>query len=214
MSAVARSLGLAAFALLLGCAAWAADRCDIIVVDHFLVKSYTYPEPWGGDIGAGFASGLIVNTGTVPITVDEIWGLEGTCGATSVEPPGRVRLDLLPAAFGLGSDLLPGQAVGTITGLNDTLLTFLQPGEVLRDTGGSSAGLGWGFEHELGYAGSARFDVTATLGGQVIQFAVQVDVQQVAFEERGLEVLGVTRLSSGSVPTARTTWGRLKALYR
>jgi hypothetical protein len=207
-------------ALFLACAlAWsvaeAADRFDVVVINHFLVKAYMDPSTGWGSAGYGFSCGLIVNTGSVPITSDDIWGIRFSYDTTLENPPGPYLFGMGSSDAGLLSSLMPGEAFGQMTLGNDTLRTFLQPGEVLRNTAPSGGALGCGISFPVGYAGTVCYDVTMTLGGQVVRFPVQVDIQQVPYGLTGRETLGVLRVSSSATVSALpTTWGRLKSLYR
>jgi len=116
------------------------------------------------------------------------------------------------ASAGLASDLLPGEAVGSINAWTDTLLTLLQPEEVFRNDEGA---LVMQVSYHGYFAGALCYDVTMPLGSQEVHFPVQVDVVQVPNGPQGVEILGVVRVSSSAVvPALATSWGRVKSLYR
>ena len=197
--------------LLLACTlAWrpaeAANGFDVVVINHFMRK---VPST---TMFVGFSCGLIVNTGSVPISPADVDGVRFNYVVTLEDPPGPYRFGLSSAPYGLDPDLLPGEAFGQMTPVNDTLRTFLRSGEVLLDTAPSGAALGCGIQFPTGYTGTVRYDVTMTLAGQVVRFPVQVDIEQ---GTSALEIREVLRVSSSAVvPTLRSTWGRLKSLYR
>jgi hypothetical protein len=190
----------------------AADRFDVVVINHILIRTYTQPDlPTGG--GYSFVCGLIVNTGTTPITNAAIVGarLSGVAAAGNIPwGPGAYHF-LIMADAGLASDLLPGEAVGYVNAWTDTLLTLLQPEEAFRNEGALVMQVSY-----YGYfAGALCYDVTMSLGGQEVHFPVQVDVVQVPSGQQGAEVLGAVRVSSSPVvPALATSWGRIKSLYR
>ena len=199
--------------LLLACTlAWrpaeAADSFDVVVINHFMIR---VPSTVAF---VGFSScGLVVNTGSVPISLDDINGARSSNVTILMNPPGPNRFNMsADFPYGLDSDLLPGEAFGRMTAVNDTLRTFLRPGEVLRNTAPSDGGVGCGIQFPTGYTGTVRYSVTMTLAGQVVQFPVQVDIEQ---GTSALEIREVLRVSSSAVvPAVPTTWGRLKSLYR
>ncbi len=200
---------------LAGGAAEAADRLDVVVINHVLVKAYLDPIAIGG--GISLSCGLIVNTGSAPIAGSEINGAQVTGVLTSGYIPwGPYSFMMGSSSAELDSDLLPDEAVGCVDVENDTLLTMLSPEEVFRNT---PALTGWQLWCMVGYpqdyAGTSCYDITMTLGGQEVRFPVQVDIVQVPDGQQGKEILGVLRVSSSSVvSTSLTTWGKLKSLYR
>jgi hypothetical protein len=190
----------------------AADRFDVVVINHILIRAHTQPDlPTGG--GFSFVCGLIVNTGTTPITNAAIVGarLSGVAVAGNIPwGPGAYHF-LIMADAGLASDLLPGEAVGYVNAWTDTLLTLLQPEEVFRNEGA----LVMQVSYHGYFAGALCYDVTMPLGGQEVHFPVQVDVVQVPNGQQEVEILGVVRVGSSTVvPTLATSWGRIKSLYR
>ena len=192
--------------MLAWCPAEAADRFDVVVINRFMVKI-----PSTG-MGVGFSCGLIVNTGSVAISPADIEAVQFNYVTTLQDPLGPYRFGMSSAPYGLDPDLVPGEAFGEMTTVNDTLRTFLRSGEVLLDTAPSGAALGCGIQFPTGYTSTVRYDVTMTLAGQVVRFPVQVDIEQ---GTSALEIREVLRVSSSAVvPTLRSTWGRLKSLYR
>jgi hypothetical protein len=190
----------------------AADRFDVVVVNHILIRAYTQPDlPTGG--GLSFACGLIVNSGATPIAASEVFGssLSGIAIAGDI-PWGRgVYHFLMGTDYELASGLMPGEAVGCVIPFADTLLTLLQPGEMVRNEGS----FGMQVSYRGYFVGALCYDVTMALGGREVYFPVQVDVVQVPSGQQGAEVLGVVRVSSSPVvPVRQTSWGRIKSLYR
>jgi hypothetical protein len=190
----------------------AVDQYDVVVINHILIRAYTQPSfPTGG--GQSFACGLIVDTGTEPIANVAIEGacLSGVVTAGDVPWGVGAYRTFIGADARLTSDLLPGQAVGVVNSVTDTMLTLLRPGEVLRDEGA----LVMQVSFHAYFAGALCYDVTMTLGGREVHFPVQVDVVQVQNGQQGAEVLGVVRVgSSTAVPALTTSWGRIKSLYQ
>jgi hypothetical protein len=197
--------------LLTGTLPWrpaeAADRFDVVVINHFMVR---IPSTGGGFVS--FSSGLIVNTGSETISLADLRGVQFEYVTTLEAPHGPSRFNISAGPEGLDSDLLPGEAFAEMTAVTDTLRTFLRSGERLRDTAPSGSALGCGITFPAGYAGTVRYDVAMTLAGQAVRFPVQVDIER---GESALEIRDILRVSSSAVvPTLRPTWGRLKSLYR
>jgi hypothetical protein len=190
----------------------AADRFDVVVVNHILIRAYTQPSlPTGG--GLSFQCGLIVNSGTTPITASEVFGsrLSGIATAGDIPWGPGIYHFLMGTDFELASDLMPGEAAGCVIPFADTLLTLLQPGEVVRNEGS----FGMQVSYRGYFVGALCYDVTMTLGDEVVRFPVQVDVVQVPNGQQGEEILGVVRVGSSSVvPALAMSWGRIKSLYR
>ena len=211
MRTLISSLCVLLLAVVLSSKATAADRFDLIYVDHA-------QETWtSGQIGVtqgswGFA--LLVNTGTVPITADEISNAHFT--ATSSYP--LASLLPWPEYLSNSAPIAPGVAVGSVLSYNNMLLTQLVPGEVLVNTTPSQVLIysltAWGSTRPDDYAGTLHFDLDLTLGGQEVRFPMQIDIVRGA--QAGYQCFSVARVSSVAqvVPVVPTTWGKLKSLYR
>jgi hypothetical protein len=207
MIRIIRAAGLCVSMALAAGAAQAGNRFDVVVINHFMVR-----VPSTG-AGVSFSCGLIVNTGSVAISPADIDGARFDQVTLSEDPPGPCHLGMSSSPAGLDSDLQPGEAFGPITAFNDTLRTFLRPGEVLRNTAPSGGALGCWIRFPTGYTGTVRYNVALVLNGEAVQFPVQVDVQQGT--SPALQILEVLRVSSSDgLPALTTTWGRLKSFYR
>ena len=192
-------------------AAGAVDRFDLVYIDH--AEETFAPDQVGTTLSAfGFA--LLVNSGTVPITADEILNIRFT--ATSSDP----MMSLIPdvSNLPLHAPIAPGVAMGSVEAPVDVLLAQLDPDEVLVNTAPSSVLIFSLDERDVRpprYAGSVHFDVTFICGGQEVRFPMQIDVVRGA--QSGARYFSAARVRSvaeGTVTAQATTWGRLKSLYR
>jgi hypothetical protein len=192
----------------------AADRFDLVVINHVLIKAYMDPLLYGQ--GMSFSCGLVVNSGTIPITTSDIDNAQYSAIVTEGYVGwGPYHFMMLGTGVGLESDLLAGQAVGKVFAWNDTLSSFLTPGEVLRQAAPTGSAVTMIYGWRTNVEGTSRYDMTMNLGGQVVHFPEQVDVVAVPYEQQGVVILGVLRVSSSTVvPALTTSWGRIKSLYR
>src|SRR5262245_8396964 len=111
-------------ALALGAGPAAAQSGPSIEFDLITFDAMRVDNPPGGSFAIKL--GLLVNTGTVPITPAD-W-LEGTTHAHADVPVQNFAFHVSPGPGPGGFTLLPGQAIGN----NHPLLTaLLQPGETL-----------------------------------------------------------------------------------
>jgi hypothetical protein len=194
-----------AAALLLSTAPARAARFDVIHVDNV---NLTLCSGCGLTLaGSDFA--LLVNKGLTDITASEFFGATFTVTSSTGD------LQLQPFVNNPGSPvapILPNEAVGSVGALGPILTTLLLPGETFRNTAGMQV-IAFHVDRLGPYVGPVTCNVTMRVGSEIASFVMHVDFKlgshQIAFPAAG-------RVSSvaGPTATARTTWGRLKSLYR
>jgi hypothetical protein len=206
-------LGLAAATITPSLAAASTSPWDFIYTDRLDV---TLCEGCGiGAAGKGFA--LLVNTGSADITAQEFFGASFSAVSSH---PGFTFDAFINDPGSPVAPILAGEAVGGVTdevdavsGSTTILLTGLLPGEVFRNTYPEQV-IGYRvWRLSSAYEGPVRFDVEMVMGDRIAFFTINADMHL-----GGYYILfpSAARVSSVplATPVARTSWGRLKALYR
>jgi len=182
-----------------------ASTYDLIFADSIEVVA--------GPAVSGFSTGndiaLIVNTGPTNIGQAELSG--ATFEVTSSDPTVDGQVSILNSASPV-TPILPLEAVGTMLA-GSPLLTKVLPGETARNV--FPIGVFWlatGFP--VGYEGTVVFNVTMTMGIDVVHYFILMNVHQ--GPESQITVVHADRAHSQSFPTAAraSTWGAIKKLYR
>src|SRR5439155_8399834 len=159
----------------------------------------------------GLDYGLIVNTGTSDITIPDLLAARFAVTASRSEVVLYPFLNI-PNEQIVGA-IHPGEAMGSIVPGNQLLLPLLRPGETLRNLAEMQF---MAYEVERGnntYEGPVRFDVTMTLAGYTVRFAIRA---QVHLGLHAISFLTATRVSavlanqapicSGAVASTSTLW--------
>ena len=199
-------LALAVSLLTLASGASAATF-DVIWADHLTVT--TYPSNTGFTL-SGDDIALVVNKGPTDINGPEFFGaaLTGTSSNQAVA--------VFPFINNPGPPITPihpNEAIGSVTFGNNVLTGKLLPGETFHNTGPLQV-IALQVNYPPHYSGSAVFDLTMTMGGNIAHYAIQVSF--VAGSNFSIAFDTAARTSAVPLPTpARlTSWGQLKKLYR
>ena len=184
-----------------------AEHFDVIYADHF---DLTLCDMCGITLsGSDFA--LFANKGATPIDAVTFNSIQYTVVSTTPD------LKLTPYAFTPGPSIMPiqvNEVVGNIEPVypqNSILLTQLLPGEVFKEVD-SFGTLGFTVNRLGPYEGPVTCHMTMQLGQDVASFDIVFDLHQ---GPHNIQFLSAARASS-MIPTAaaRTSWGKIKALYR
>jgi hypothetical protein len=189
MKILAPLLGIAASAGLPGFTGVASAelRFDLITYDHLQLD-------FGTLVGFGLNTGILVNTGTEPISLAD-WE-KGLHASLLSSPVGQ--FDAFPHEPLDGLVLLPGEAVGS----GDPLLTaLLKPTETLVLPGSHSLDLQMKGPVPLGT--TQTLDLCIQLAGQAVTASTQLDF--VAFGGPGVTKLSAVRVSSAPSSTSVTS---------
>ncbi len=194
----------------------AVDRFDLIIFNHDQVTTYggaaCYNDGYSSD-----HFGVLVNTGTQPITATDV--LSATRTVTPVDPGCPVVMGTFDwSGLVAATPILPNEAITCpLAHLSEPLTSQLLPGETLRSSC-TAPTIGYGVMNLCAsrFQGTALFQVTIVMGGQTVRFPWSVDVRRVAsYDSLSVSNVGSLRVSSSSAVAVRpTTWGRLKTLYR
>ena len=188
------------------------DRFDLIIFNHDQVQTFAN---LGGDFAIVHEGGMLVNTGTQPITALDLIRPPVTVTKDNPQSPVQYSLSVMVDEL---TPIMPGEAVLCGDADSDMVRQLLQPGETLRSVCPT---------HTIGYSvrnlaypgveGPVSFQVSLSIGGQTVHFPVTFDVQRIPDPETWtpLRHAGVIRVSSdGTIAAKPTTWGKLKVLYR
>lgn len=201
------SLLLALLGLLPTASSVRASQFDLIWADHWVVT--TYPSNIGFTL-ADYGFGLVVNTGAADIEGPEFFGTTFT--VVSSDPAVLMHVFINNPGPPI-TPIHPNEALGSVTAANAMLTTKLNHNETLHNTAGMQV-LALNVSYPPGYVGSATFDVTMTMGGDVVHFRPVVDLR--AGTGLAIDCPSASRTTSTpfSTPTRMKSWGKLKSEYR
>lgn len=187
-----------------------ATHFDLIYVDRFDLTLCT--NGCGLALG-GEDFGLIVNEGASDIGYGELFSASFT--STSSHPDFTLTPFVNDPNFPVITPIHPQEAVGSVGPfLNSVvLLSQLLPGETHRNTYDAQF-LAFHVTRLSGaYEGPVQFNVSMAVGGEEVQFVMLANVH---VGESVIHFTSAARTSSVPlpVPAARTSWGKVKALYR
>lgn len=187
-----------------------AAHFDLIYTDRFDLNLCT--NGCGLTLaGTGYA--LIVNEGLTDIGHAEMFS--ASCSATSSHPDFTMIAFVNDPNYPVIAPIHPQEAVGSVSPFsnNSVLLTQLHPGETHRNTYEAQF-LAFEVHRNSGaYEGPVQFNVSITVGGEEVQFVMLANVH---VGQSAIRFVSAARTSSVPipVPAARTSWGRVKALYQ
>jgi hypothetical protein len=192
--------------------AYAVDRFDLIIYSHDQVTTYNNGPLFYNSSYCCNHCGVLVNTGTEPITATDILMATQTVGPA--DPSCQVGVVFDISGLTWAAPILPGEAV-SCPEFNELLTALVLADETPRSSCSSST-VASGAINLARFQGTAAFDVTIAMGGQKVRFPWKVDVRQVAsYDSLSIHSGEPIRVSSGDfVPTVPVTWGRVKSLYR
>ena len=184
-----------------------AEHFDVLYADHYDLTLCT----GCGITLAGSDFAFFANKSAAPIDAATFNSIQYTVVTSTPD------LKLIPYAFTPGPSIMPilmDQVVGNIEDVypqNSILLTQLLPGEVFRDVQ-STGMLGFTVERHGPYEGPVTCHMTMKLGQDVASFDLTFDYHE---GPHNIVFLSAARASS-TIPTAtaRTSWGKIKAIYR
>jgi len=182
-----------------------AARFDVIVIDEL---TFRVPlQDWGLASGGGPDLFMLVNTGTTPISAQELQdmvirvdGLPVWPDTTTPQPNPRLFLGpntwLFATAF---APLVPNEAVGNLTEWNALLTTQMGPGETLRDL--QSPMIDYFFDGRGNSPGRTRFDIHIRIGQEEADFPMFLTLES-GGPDYEMEATHASRFSShsGSAP--------------
>lgn len=182
-----------------------AAHFDVIYADHYDLH-YCYGCMSSLE-GTDFA--LLVNKGLTNIEEREFCDTRFTV-ETSV--PDLEIVPFVNCFHPPVTPILPNQALGSTGGLGSELLpSLLLPGETYHNTSPLQV-IAFTIYRKGTYAGPVTSHVTMRVGGEVASFTLHFDLQDGGFD---IQFLSVARTSSQvPTPAARTTWSKVKAIYR
>lgn len=196
-----------------------AARFDFIYADQITMRAPL--SGWGITL-AGQDFGLIVNKGTASLGADELYAAVFSVEGVPVWPdtlspmidphlmPGINSGYLYHPSF---SPIQPDEAVGSVGSFNGVLTTLVGPGETFRNSSPAQF-----IYFEMGGTGNSpgivRFNVHLLIGEDHVEFPIFVTL--IDSPDYSIQFDHAARVSSVSGPTAakRSTWGKVKKLYR
>ena len=209
MPRVSQAFPLVCALFLLAAPAAKAAHFDFIYPDRF---DLTLCTNGCGLTLAGTGFGLIVNEGVTDIGHAEMFS--ASFSATSSHPEFTMDAFVNDPNFPVIAPIHPQEAVGSVSPFanNAVLLTQLHPGETHRNTYDAQF-LAFNVTRVSGsYEGPVQFNVTMAVGGEEVQFVMLANVH---VGESTINFTSAARTASVPlpVPAARTSWGKVKALY-
>ena len=195
---------LAAAHLTLAAPALAAGPYDVVMIDRLDLQLCAGCGLYLS--GADFA--LIVNTGTQNIPDSDLLNATFSVRSSAEE----IEMAAFPNTFRpLVGPIRPREMVGLVQPINQIMLQSLQPGETFRNTGPM---FGLQVYAKRDYAGPVSFEIQMQMGGYQFINVIYAEVRPGFFADMTIHSAGRGGANPITTPTAKTTWGAIKATYR
>ena len=190
---------------------------DFIYADQITMRA-PLEMGWGVTL-AGMDFGILVNTGSSPITAQDLDEADFLVNGVPVSPGPTITPILRPVFFygyylsdGF-SPIAPGEGLGSVIAENTLLTALIAPNETFRNSS-PAAFIMFQLNGTNNEPGVVRFDIRLIMGAFQADFPIFVTL--IDTHEAGIEFTHATRVSgvAGPTPVKSTTWGSLKRLYR